>query len=113
VIKKPEVFQRGYYIPMWSNNGTFIRELHADFGIVGVFLVPFLLGLLTTWLWFKFYEEKSLIAFAFLVHFYLIVGFSFLLMVTRFYYWTIGLSIILISIPVIEKIASLVHRKSL
>jgi len=32
-------------------------------------------------------------------------------MVTRFYYWTIGLSIILISIPIIEYIASLRELK--
>jgi len=111
LVEKPLPFQKGYYIPLWTNNGTYLRELHADFGVVGVFLGPFLLGLLLTWLWFKFYEGKSLIVFALLVHFFLIVGFSFLLMVTRFYYWTIGLSIILISIPIIEYIASLRELK--
>jgi len=95
---------------MWSNNGTFLRELHADFGIAGVLLVPFLLGLMNTWLWFKFYEEKRLVVFALLVFLYVIIGFSFLLMVTRFIYWTVGLILTLLSIPVLEKIATLVHR---
>jgi len=111
VIKKPSEYQRGYFFPMWSNNGTFLRELHADFGIAGVLLVPFLLGLMNTWLWFKFYEEKSLLVFAILVFLYVIIGFSFLLMVTRFIYWTIGLILTLLSIPVLEKIATLVDRR--
>ena len=83
VVEKPNVFQKGYFIPMWTNTGTYIRELHADFGVIGVFLVPFLLGLLITWLWFKFYEEKSLVVFTFLVYLYVVVGFSFLVMSSR------------------------------
>ncbi len=77
LVEKPLIFQKGYYIPLWTNNGTYLRELHADYGIAGVFIGPFLLGLLLTWLWFKFYEGKSLIVFALLVHLFLIVGFSF------------------------------------
>ena len=33
---------------MWTNTGTYLREIHADFGYVGLFTIPFLLGLLTT-----------------------------------------------------------------
>ena len=106
VIKKPSVYPRGYFIPMWTNSATYLRALHADFGITGVLLFPFIIGLLTTWLWFRFYERNSIIVFAFLVYFYLIVGFSFLVIVTRFYYWTVDLAIILILTPVIEKIAT-------
>jgi len=111
IIEKPEFFPRGYYIPMWTNTGTYIRELHADFGMAGVFLVPYLIGLLITWLWFKFYEEKSLIVFAFLVYFYLIVGFSFLTLVTKLNQWYISLFIILLFLPVLERIA--ISRKRL
>ena len=42
IVEKPNSFQKGYYIPMWTNTGTYIRELHADFGIAGVFLGPYL-----------------------------------------------------------------------
>ncbi len=106
VIQKPGFFSKGYHIPMWSNTGTFLRELHADFGIAGIFLVPYLIGLIITWLWFKFYEEKSLYVFAFLVYFYLIIGFSFLTLVTKLNQWYISLLLILLFLPLLEKLAS-------
>jgi len=105
-------YQKRYYISMWTNTGTYIRELHADFGVVGTLIVPYLIGLLITWLWFKFYEERSLIVFAFLVYLNLIIGFSFILMVTRFLYWIISLLIIVFYLPALEKIAVIIHRKS-
>jgi oligosaccharide repeat unit polymerase len=105
IRERPAVFQKGYFIPMWTNTGTYIRELYADFGVVGVFFVPYLIGLIITWLWFKFYEENSLIVFALLVYFYLIIGFSFLVMVTRLNQWYISLFIIIIYLPVLEKLA--------
>lgn len=103
--KMPDV-QIGYFIPMWVNTGTFIRELHADFGIMGIFLVPYLLGIIITWLWFKFYRDHNLIAFAFLVYFYLIIGFSFLHMITRVTYWPTSLFLIVLLIPILERLAS-------
>ncbi len=107
LAERPPNFQKGYYIPMWTNTATYLRELHADFGITGVVLVPFLLGLIITLLWIKFYQTKSLIIFAILVFFYLIIGFSFLVMLTRLVWFFTSLFIILISIPIIEKIALL------
>lgn len=112
-VDRPHDFQKGYYIPMWTNTGTYIRELHADFGVTGVFVGPYLIGVLITWLWFKFYEKKNLIVFAFLVFLNLIVGFSFFVMVTRLLYWFISLSIIVLLIPVLEKLATISHKKSL
>jgi len=111
VMQKPNIYQRGYFIPMWSNTGTYLRELHADFGTTGVFLGPYLLGLLITWLWFKFYEKKSLITFAFLVNLNIIVGFSFFVMATRVLYWATSLALILIFIPILERMAVLVYRQ--
>lgn len=111
VTKKPNIYQRGYFIPMWSNTGTYLRELHADFGVTGIFLGPFLLGLLITWLWFKFYEEKSLIVFAFLVNLNIIVGFSFFVMATRILYWATSLALIIIFIPILERIAVFVQNQ--
>jgi oligosaccharide repeat unit polymerase len=102
---RPQFFQKGYYIPMWTNTGTYIRELHEDFGTAGIFLVPYLLGLIITWLWFKFFDEKNLIVFAFLVYFYVIIGHSFLMMITRLSQWYLSLFLIVIYLPFLEKIA--------
>jgi oligosaccharide repeat unit polymerase len=111
IVQKPHEFQKGYYIPMWTNTGTYLRELHADFGPVGVFLGPYLLGLLITWLWFKFLEKKSLITFVFLVNLNLIVGFSFFVMATRVLYWFTSLVLIIVLIPVLERVAQLVKNQ--
>jgi oligosaccharide repeat unit polymerase len=111
VIEKQSEYQKGYFIPMWTNTGTFLRELHADFGVTGVLLGPFLLGLLITWLWFKFYEKKSLIVFAFLVNLNIIIGFSFFVMATRVLYWSTGLALILLCIPILERIATFNQKR--
>jgi oligosaccharide repeat unit polymerase len=102
---RPSFFQKGYYIPMWTNTGTYLRELHADFGIFGIFLFPFLLGLTITWLWYKFYDKKSLYVLTFLVYFYLIVGHSFLMMITRLNQWYFSLLIIMMYLPILERMA--------
>ena len=112
-VEKPELFQKGYYIPMWTNTGTYIRELHADFGVLGPIIGPYILGLLITWLWFKFYREKNLIVFAFLVYLFLVIGFSFLVMITRLPSWTISLFVIVIILPFLEKIAQTLYNRAL
>ncbi len=112
-FKRVNDVQRGYFIPMWTNTGTYIRELHSDFGSAGIYLGPYILGLLITWLWFKFYREKSLIVFVFLVYMYLVVGFSFLEMVTRISYWFVSLFAIVLLIPFLEKIAILKGGKNI
>lgn len=106
-IERPENLQRGYYIPMWSNTGTFIRELHADFGVLGIIVVPYILGLILTWLWLEFYYKHNLILFTILVYLELIVVFSFLVMITRLLYWGVTLLLIIFLIPILERLAVL------
>lgn len=112
VIERPYEYPKGYYIPMWTNSATYLRDLHADFGIAGVLLGPYFLGLLVTWLWFNFYERKSIITFTFLIYLDLVVVFACLGIVTRFHFWTLALLFILLIIPVLEKISILVSRKT-
>ena len=112
VIERPYEYPKGYYIPMWTNSATYLRDLHADFGIAGVLLGPYLLGLLVTWFWFRFYERKSIISFTLLIYLDLVVVFACLGIVTRFHFWTLALLFILVSIPVLEKIATLISRKT-
>jgi oligosaccharide repeat unit polymerase len=105
VVEEPSFFQKGYFIPMWTNTGTYIRELHADFGFVGVFLGSYLLGLLITWLWFKFYQDGNILVLMILVYLYLIVGFSFQMMVTRLNQWYFSQIMIILFIPLLERMA--------
>ncbi len=43
LVDKPRIYQQGYFIPNWSNTGTYLREVYSDFGFVGIFLVPVLI----------------------------------------------------------------------
>jgi oligosaccharide repeat unit polymerase len=112
IVERPHEFQKGYFIPMWTNTGTYIRELHADFGMPGVLLGSFLLGLLITWFWYKFFEKHSLIALAFLVYLNIIVGFSFFVMATRVIYWSTSLLMLIMFLPILQKLAVYNQRKS-
>ena len=112
IVKRPKHLQKGYFIPMWSNTGTYIREIHADFGFPGVFLFPYFLGLFLTWLWFKFYQDQDLLALVFMVYFYLVVAFSFLVMITRLPYWIVSLFLIIFYLPILGKIAVFFRNKS-
>jgi len=106
IIQKVPDVQKGYFIPMWVNTGTYIRELHADFGVIGVFVFPFLLGLAITWYWYNFFNTKSLYSLLILVYLNLIIGFSFLQMITRVTYWSTSLILLIILIPLLKKIAN-------
>lgn len=110
IHRVPDV-QKGYFIPMWVNTGTFIRELHADFGVAGVFIIPFLLGVMITWFWYRFFLTQSIISLLFLVYLNLIIGFSFLQMITRVTYWSTSLFILFIIILLLKNISkSFFHR---
>jgi len=106
LAEEPDFFQKGYFIPMWTNTGTYIREIHADFGIIGVLFIPYLLGLIITWLWFRFYEHKNIYALLVLVYLFLIIGFSFLMIITRLNIWFFSQALILIYLPLLQKLAS-------
>lgn len=105
IVEEPQFFQKGYFIPYWSNTGTYLREIHADFGILGVYLIPYLLGILLTWLWYKFFNRKNFIVLAILVYLNIIVAFSFLMMVTRLNQWFLSLLLIIISLHFLNKLA--------
>jgi oligosaccharide repeat unit polymerase len=111
LIKRPNQYQKGYFIPMWVNTGTFIRELFADFNVFGLLLFPYLLGLIMTYLWFKLLKEGSIYILAILSYLYIIIGFSFLVMITRTSYWIISLTLNVLSILVISQIAKRIHNK--
>ncbi len=104
VVEHPDFFQEGYFIPMWTNTGTYLREIDADFGKVGLLLIPFSLGLFMTIYWFKFYESGKILYLLVLTYLYLIVSFSFLVMVSRLSSWFISFALLFVLIPFIEKI---------
>ncbi len=50
---KVSIYTKFYKTPVASNNGTYLREAHADFGILGVLLYPYTLGILASIAYFS------------------------------------------------------------
>jgi len=111
IVEHPNFFQRGYWIPMWTNTGTYLREIHADFGNIGLLLVPYMLGFLITFYWFKFYSNGKMIDLIILTHLFLIVALSFLVMITRTSVWFISFMSFFILIPLLELITKKISTK--
>lgn len=107
VMDHPDFYQKGYWIPMWTNTGTYIREIHADFGLVGVIIFPFLLGMVTTFFWFRFLNHGRLFDFVILVYLYLIISMSFLVMISRSAAWLLSLIALLVVAVVLEKLMNI------
>lgn len=96
ITDEAEMYQRGYNIPVWINTGTFLRELHADFGIGGTLIFLFLFGIIISFTWLNFYKTGNVNYLIFLVHLCLILAMSFLMMVTRLTHLSISLVTIII-----------------
>jgi len=94
ITSRPNGYQKGYYIPLWVNTGTFIRELLADFGIVGTMLFIYLLGYLVTHSWVRFFSNNNIVHLAILVFLMIIIFFSFLMVITRLANWFLSLGVI-------------------
>jgi|WetSurMetagenome_2_1015567.scaffolds.fasta_scaffold19500_2 oligosaccharide repeat unit polymerase len=108
--ERPEEIPRGYYVPMWTNSATYLREFHADFGLLGIFLLPYFIGLLVSWCWFKFFVAKNLIAFAILIHLFNIITFSVFGIITRSGYWWISLATVIIFLPIVNSTSMFISR---
>jgi oligosaccharide repeat unit polymerase len=83
LVEHPPFYDKGYYTPMWSNTGTFLRNIHEDFGELGLIVFPFLLGLFITYFWFKLSESPSLPRIITVSYILVIILFSFMMMYSR------------------------------
>lgn len=113
LVEHPSFYQKGYFVPMWTNTGTYLRELHSDFGDIGFIIGPYLLGFMAAFFWINFYERRNIIYFVLLVYINIIIGFSFVAMITRLAIWPLSLIILLILLPVLERIAKNSARKKI
>jgi oligosaccharide repeat unit polymerase len=108
-VDKPISYPQGYYVPMWINTGTFLKELIADFGIGGTLIFLFLLGFFVSFFWFKTLEDKNIFSFIFLIFLTIIISLSFLSIATRLSVWIFSLVFLIIIFFIIQK----VQKKSL
>ncbi len=84
-------YQRFYKTPVESNTGTYLRGIHEDFGFLGVLLYPYILGLVSTYLWFRVKRSGRYIDLALLAHIYVVVAMSFFVGATSLGYWLASL----------------------
>lgn len=104
IVKRPSDYQKGYFMPIWSNTGTYLREIHADFGIFGVLIIPLIISFLTSYYWFNYLKKQNLFSFTILVFLLIVIFFSWIAMATRLAIWMITFLILLVLNPVLEKL---------
>jgi len=105
IVEKVPFDLQGYYIPMWTNTGTYLRDLHGDYGFLGVILGPYLIGLFTTIFWFRFFTTGKLKYFVLLVYFLQVITISFFSLITRGAEWFLSMFLLLYFLPRMEKMA--------
>lgn len=89
-VRVPE-YQKFYSTPASANTGSYLREVHADFGPAGILVVPFILGLLSSLLWAASLDRGRLVSMVALAHLFVIVDVSFIVTATRTGYWLVSL----------------------
>ncbi len=76
-------YQVGYKTPVWTNTGTYLRELHGDFGVAGILLGPYIIGLLTSFYWFRYKDHGRYTDLTIATLLFVVVGLSYFTMATR------------------------------
>jgi oligosaccharide repeat unit polymerase len=80
-----------YQIPVVANTGTYLREFHADYGVMGVVFGPFVLGLVASLAVFRFDRTQALIDLVILGHVYVVVGMSLFALILQSGSWLASL----------------------
>ena len=80
---KVDVYQEWYRTPTVVNTGTYLRELHGDFGVAGLLVGPFVLGMAISFFWIRFKRKGSFVDLSFTAFLFGIVGLSFIVIATR------------------------------
>jgi len=75
-------YPKFYNIPIPVNTGTYLLEIHAEYGIVGVLMIPYLLGLVSTMMWLKIRKQGGIMSIVLLSHIYVVIAVAFALPAT-------------------------------
>jgi len=94
--------------PERINAGTYLREIHADFGPLGVIIFPYVLGIILTLLYLRITYRPSVIWIVLFAHFFVIVCHSWSVNVMKHGQWAVS---ILISVIVALKLDSMTKEE--
>lgn len=103
IIEHPNFYPRGYSIPSWSNAATYLKDIHADFGNIGLFLIPYLLSFICTFFWFRLYNNGDFISIVCLTYLYVVVSLSVFNMQTRSAFFLLSFLLLLLINSIVEK----------
>lgn len=70
-------FEENYYTPVPMNTATYLKNVDSDFGIAGVLLFPFILGVILALLLERLRSSARILHVVVLANLYLVVAFSF------------------------------------
>jgi oligosaccharide repeat unit polymerase len=76
-------YQKFYRVPVYTNTGTYLREIDSDFGIAGLVVVPYILGCISSILWYRVKRRRDYMDIMVAAFFWTIIGLSFFVMATR------------------------------
>src|SRR5260370_22908577 len=85
--------EENYYTPVPMNVGTYLKNVHSDFGFAGILIFPFLLGAVTTLLIVRSSVMPRVAALAALSHLCVVIVFSFWFNLMLLGDWYIGLAV--------------------
>jgi oligosaccharide repeat unit polymerase len=85
-------YRENYYTPVPLNTSTYIMDIDSDFGFLGVALFPFLLGLLTTGLFYASQTHGGLVGLVALAYLYVLLSLSFMVNFMSIGDWDVGLA---------------------
>ncbi len=104
-------YQIPYNTPIGANTGTYLRELHADFGLIGILVIPYLIGLSMSFLWYRLREKKKYVDLALMGYLQVVVGMSLFYIATRAGYLLVYLIGSLVMGMILDRLSS--NNKSL
>ncbi len=77
-----DTYQKFFRTPTTANTGTYLRELHSDFGLVGIIFGPYIIGILTSLSWFRYKRTNSYVDLVVLSYLQVMVAMSLFYLVT-------------------------------
>jgi hypothetical protein len=95
--------EENYYTPVPMNTGTYLKNVHSDFGAAGILVFPYLLGASVTLLLIRVSSVPRLLGLTLLANLFVLVVFTFAFNFMLLGDWYIGLVVSALGAIVVDK----------
>lgn len=96
-------YEENYYTPVPMNTGTYLKNVHSDFGFAGILLFPYLLGWATTFFIIRASVTPTLLGLVVLSNVFVLVVFSFAFNFMLLGDWYIALVVDVVAAFVVDR----------